>query len=123
VKVLIADDDRVLTRLLAVRLKARGWQVELAHDAMQAVMYAMRAQPYVIVLDIGMPAGTGLGVLEKLKQSARTLAIPVLVLTGSVEPGAREQALGLGAAGFLAKPVEPDALHAALSDLIAMPAA
>jgi two-component system, OmpR family, KDP operon response regulator KdpE len=122
-KVLIADDDRVLTRLLAVRLKAKGWQVEVAHDAMQAFMYAMRAQPDVIALDIGMPGGTGHGVLEKLKQSSRTGWIPVLVISGSVEPDAAARAVGLGAAAFVAKPVDPEALHASLSQLVAQPAA
>lgn len=52
-KVLLADDDRVLTRLLGAQLRSRGWQVEVAHDAMQALMSAMRSAPDVIVLDIG----------------------------------------------------------------------
>jgi len=113
-KVLLADDDRVLTQLLTTRLKAKGWQVDVAHDAMQALMSAMRALPDVIVLDIGMPGGTGFGVLTKLKQSVRTEHLPVVVLSGSISPDDEAKALSLGAATFLRKPVDPDVLHGTL---------
>ena len=115
-KVLIADDDRVLTRLAAAGLKSRGWQVEVAHDAMQAVMFAMKPPaPDVIALDIGMPGGTGFQVLEKLRQSSRTEQIPVVVVTGSARESDEARVLELGAVTFLRKPVEPQALHEALS--------
>ena len=64
-KVLIADDDRILTSLIASRLKARGWIPEIASDSMQAVMFANRSQPAVITLDIDMPGGSGFEVLRK----------------------------------------------------------
>jgi len=114
VKVLIADDDRVLTRLLAAGLQARGWQVEVAHDGMQALMLAMRGAPDVIVLDIGMPAGTGYGVLTKLRQSVRTDRIPVVVVSGSIEPEEEANVLAQGAVAFLRKPADAAAVHAAL---------
>ena len=41
-KLLIADDDRALSLLLSTRLRAKGWTVDVAHDAMQALMFAMR---------------------------------------------------------------------------------
>jgi CheY-like chemotaxis protein len=116
VKVLIADDDRVLTRLVAAGLKSRGWQVEVAHDAMQALMFAMRApHPDVIALDIGMPGGTGFQVLEKLQQSSRTSQIPVVVVSGSITEGDEARVAGLGAVAFLRKPVDAQALHETLA--------
>jgi CheY-like chemotaxis protein len=116
VKVLLADDDRILTRLAATALKGRGWQVEVAHDAMQAVMFAMKApHPDAIVLDIGMPGGTGFQVLEKLQQSTRTSQIPVVVVSGSITEADEARVIELGAVTFLRKPVEPQALHDALS--------
>ena len=117
-KVLLADDDRILTRLCAAHLKSRGWQVEVAHDAMQAMMSAMRGQPDVIVLDIGMPGGTGFGVLTKLKQSIRTESIPVVVVSGSITPEDEAKVLGLGAAAFFRKPVAPETLYAILVRLL-----
>ena len=115
-KVLIADDDRVLTRLASAGLKSRGWQVEVAHDAMQALMFAMRSpHPDVIALDIGMPGGTGFDVLKKLRQSSRTEQIPVVVVSGSITEGEEAQVAELGAVAFLRKPVDAQTLHETLS--------
>ena len=69
-KLLIADDDATLCLLLSTELQAKGWKVEVARDAMQTIMYAIRGQPDCIVLDIQMPGGTGIEALKKLKASA-----------------------------------------------------
>jgi CheY-like chemotaxis protein len=115
VKVLIADDDRVLTRLATAGLKSRGWQVEVAHDAMQALMFAMKSPPPdVIALDIGMPGGTGFEVLKKLQQSSRTGQIPVVVVSGSITEEDEARVVELGAAAFLRKPVDAQTLHETL---------
>ena len=122
-KVLIADDDKVLTRLAAAALKGRGWQVEVAHDAMQALMFAMKApHPDVIALDIGMPGGTGFEVLKKLQQSSRTSQIPVVVVSGSIAEADEARVAELGAVAFLRKPVELQKLHEALSVAVGQPA-
>lgn len=63
-KVLLADDDRVLTTLLSTRLRARGVETVVAHDGMQALMTGMRSPPDAIVLDIQMPSGTGMDALR-----------------------------------------------------------
>ena len=117
-KVLLADDDRVLVHLFRARLQALGWQVETGHDAMQTLMFAIRSEPDVIVLDIGMPGGTGFGVLTKLKQSVRTEGIPVVVMSGSIAPEDEAKVLDLGAVAFFRKPVDPETLHQALSRLV-----
>lgn len=110
-KVVIADDDRALVHMLGAAFRKRGWQVVQAFDAMQAVMYSNRSpRPDAVVLDLGMPGGTGFGVLERLALSARTSAIPVVVITGSKDDEDVDRALGMGAAEFIRKPVEPEAL-------------
>jgi CheY-like chemotaxis protein len=122
-RVLIADDDRVTTALLAAALVRRKWQVMIAQDGMQAVMQAMRVpSPDVIVLDLNMPGGTGFTVLERLRASTRTQQIPVVILTGSLDASAAERAEALGAARFLKKPIEPDALAEILSRFALAPA-
>jgi len=117
-KVLLADDDRVLTHLLSSRLRAKGAETIVAHDAMQAFMSAMKSPPDVIVLDVQMPGGTGIAALKRLKQSAKTSSIPVVVLTGSVEPEASESFKALGAIEFLRKPVDPEELYRVLCTLL-----
>lgn len=110
-RVMIADDDRVLVQMLGAEFQKRGWEVARAFDAMQAVMFATRSpQPDVVVLDLGMPGGTGFGVLEKLGRSALTTAIPVFVITGSSGDEAPVKAREMGAVAFFRKPIEPGPL-------------
>jgi DNA-binding response OmpR family regulator len=120
-KLLLADDDRLLTQLFSTRLRAKGAEVIVAHDAMQAFMSALRTQPDLIVLDVQMPGGTGLEALRKLKSSAKTSGIPVVVLSGSVEPETGKMLKQLGAAEFLQKPIEPEALYDALVAILSPP--
>jgi CheY-like chemotaxis protein len=120
-KVLLADDDKVLTHLLSSGLRAKGAETFVAHDAMQALMTALRSPPDVIVLDVQMPGGTGIEALKKLKQSARTSLIPVVVLSGSVEPATSEVVKALGAIEFLLKPITPDTLYAVLCSILKLP--
>ena len=122
-KLLIADDDRALALLLSTRLRAKGWSVDIAHDAMQALMFAMRSSPDAIMLDIAMPGGTGIDALKKLKMSAKTTQIPVVVLSGSIEPKDEPNVLALGAAAFMRKPPDVDALNELLLKLVGAPSA
>jgi DNA-binding response OmpR family regulator len=120
-KLLIADDDRALALLLSTRLHAKGWTVDVAHDAMQALMFAMRSSPDAIMLDIAMPGGTGIDALKKLKMSAKTAQTPVVVLSGSIEPKDEPNVLALGAAAFMRKPPDVDALNELLLKLVGAP--
>jgi len=122
VKLLLADDDRVLTHLVSNRLRAMGVETVVAHDAMQAFMLAMRSPPDVIVLDIQMPGGTGLEALRKLKTSSKTSSIPVVVLSGSGDAVAPEHVKEMGADQFLLKPIEPEALYVALCAVLGLAA-
>jgi DNA-binding response OmpR family regulator len=115
-KILIADDDRVLNHLLTSRLKVKGCEVVNAFDAMQALMSAMRSTPDVILLDIHMPGGTGIEALKKLKANSKTAMIPVIVLSGSMDPNAAAALVcDLGAADFIPKPADPEAVFTAIT--------
>jgi DNA-binding response OmpR family regulator len=123
VKVLLADDDRVLTHLFSKQLRAKGVETVVAHDAMQALMHAMRPpQPDVIVLDLQMPGGTGVEALRKLKTSAKTSSIPVIVLSGSGDADTPAAVTTLGADQFLLKPIQGDTLYRALCAVLGQPA-
>lgn len=113
-KVLIADDDKVFVELVSARLRAKGHVPVSALDAMQAFMVAMRELPDVILLDVNMPAGNGLEVLKKLKSSAKTGRIPVVIASGVTDARLPVAAQSMGAAEVLAKPVAFDQLYAAL---------
>ena len=117
-RILIAEDDPVMASTLTGALKSRGYGVVLARDAMQAVMFAVQQQPNAILLDVNMPAGTGLGALTRLQASARTSSIPVLVVSGSTDLTLPATVRAEGAKGFFKKPVDLDALCARLEELL-----
>jgi DNA-binding response OmpR family regulator len=112
--ILIIEDDEKLAIALAVRLKASGYRVFAAYDALVGVCQALKHEPDLILLDIAMPLGGGWSVAERIKSMANTAAIPIIFITALEEPGLREKALEeYGAVGFLEKPFEA-------SDLISM---
>ena len=106
-RVLIADDDALFVDLVRAVLPPDRWQVSAAHDSMQVMMYAMGTPPpEVILLDINMPGGTGLNALKRLKQSAKTALIPVVVVSGARETMLPDQVRMLVAKEFIAKPID-----------------
>ena len=118
-RILLADDDRVLVQMLAGLLRGKGHQVSPVFDGMQVVMFAMRKPPPdVIILDISMPGGTGLESIKRLKSSRNTALIPIIVLTASPDPQMPETIKALGAEFFLSKPVDPAALLATLEKAV-----
>ena len=119
--ILIADDDRVQTLMLSTRLKAKGFRVAVAFDAIQAWMSAIRSPPDVIILDIRMPGGSGIAVLKQLKLSTKTSHIPVIVLTGTIDPCEAPGLKELGVTQILYKPVDLERLDLALSQFVENP--
>jgi DNA-binding NarL/FixJ family response regulator len=114
ITVLIADDHPVVRQGLAVLLEVQDdiTLVGAASTGPQAVALTLEHLPDVLLLDLKLPGLDGLGVLSQLQeQRARTR---VLVLTSAAETGAPARALRAGAAGFVYKDVDPDALVRAI---------
>jgi DNA-binding response OmpR family regulator len=108
--ILIIEDDARTILALAVRLKAQGYSTWTASDGIKGKQLAIRAQPDLIILDIGLPGGNGLELAETLRRKPETCRIPIIFLTGSKEPTLRQKVMDLGAAGLLEKPYEPEEL-------------
>jgi len=121
--ILVVDDDRVMVQILSAHLRERGYNVATAADAMQAVMYSLRGPLSAIFLDIKLPGGTGLDVLKKLKSSARTTHIPVIIITGLDDPTLPQEARELGADEFLRKPLDLSRITQVLKRLLGEPTA
>ncbi|GAC1536458.1 MAG: hypothetical protein NVS2B9_02250 [Myxococcales bacterium] len=118
-RILVADDDRIVVALVAGLLRRQGHQVVPVFDAMQAFMFAMRPPaPDAIILDINMPGGTGVEAIKRIRSSLNTALIPVIVLSGTIDPDMPEKMKALGADAFLSKPVDANALFAALARLL-----
>lgn len=85
-RILIADDDEGLVEAAAKRFESLGLRVDRAYDGMAALEKIDQREPDLIVLDVNMPGGSGLGVCKMLSRDASLRAIPVVVLTGRKDP-------------------------------------
>jgi DNA-binding response OmpR family regulator len=116
--ILVADDDKVLSKMICGVLKENGHIAVPAFDSMQVTMFAMKQPPDLVLLDINMPGGTGLDVLRKLKASSKTANVPVIIITGSTDEKLPDEVIKLGASRFLPKPIEPAVLLEAVRDAV-----
>lgn len=103
--VLIVDDNADARLLLSVRLKAHGYEPVFAADGLEAIAMARQAQPDVILLDLGLPGGSGFLVLDRLKCDLALAGIPVVIVSAEEPEVAQARALAGGAAAFVQKPV------------------
>ena len=113
-KVLVIEDDPVALADLQARLEANGYVVARAADAASAMTVVNRERPDLILLDLGLPAGDGFLVLERLRKIETLAAIPVLVVTGRSDPETRKRVEAMGVAPVLTKPVGTEMLLAAV---------
>lgn len=109
-KILVVDDDKTFTTMAGSLLRAAGYSPIVAFDAMQGFMFAQREGPVLILLDLSMPAGGGMQLLEKLQHSSRTQSVPVIIITGTGGPAVEKDAKAKGVAAVVKKPVDSKAL-------------
>jgi DNA-binding response OmpR family regulator len=109
-KLLVVDDDRDLLRGLSIRLKASGFEILQAVDGVQAVAMVVKHKPDLVLLDLGLPAGDGYVVLNRLRSLPSSSTIPIIVLSARDPATDRQKALDAGAAVYLHKPVDNDQL-------------
>ena len=105
-KILVAEDDPAIRRIVAIALTKEELEVIPAVDGEEAFQKALTEQPDAILLDIIMPKMDGLEVCEKLKANETTAKIPIGFLTGQKEFDSYRQAQKLGGVLYVTKPFE-----------------
>ena len=105
-RILIIDDDQHLLVGLTARLKANGYSVVSAMDAISAIAVARKESPDLVILDLGLPGGDGFLVLERIRRLADLVAIPVIVLSAWDPADNERRSLDAGAVAFFQKPPE-----------------
>jgi len=120
-KILIVDDDPDLKKGLNLRLRANHYDTVYASDGFSAVMMAQKERPNLIILDIGLPAGDGFVVLDRLQKNATLASIPVIVLTARDPQFNKERTLKAGATAFLQKPADNAELLEAICSALNQP--
>jgi putative two-component system response regulator len=118
--VLVVDDNESARRLLERLLVQRSYRVRVAAGGHDALALVQADPPDLVLTDLQMPGGDGLGLCRTLKTSPATRLIPVVIMTGLDEAGTRMRAIETGADDFLSKPIEPSELIARVRSLVSL---
>ncbi|MCB4204811.1 response regulator [Deferribacterales bacterium Es71-Z0220] len=109
-KVLIADDELRLRKVVSLHLKKSGLDVIEVSNGAQALERAKEESPDVIVLDVMMPELNGLETLERIKGDSSLKDIPVIMLSAKATQDDIKKGVELGATSYLTKPFSPKQL-------------
>jgi len=108
-KVLVVDDEAAIRRLLRNTLQVNDYRVFEAGSVGEALAMAASHLPDVILLDLGLPDGDGLSVIDAVRQ---TSTVPIIVLSSRTDDGGKVRALDAGADDYVTKPFSVDELLA-----------
>lgn len=115
-KLLVVEDDRMLSELIRRALKEDGFTVEVAPDAEQAETVAFVHDYDGIIVDLVLPGKSGLQLVQQLRREGR--AAPVLILTGRRDKRDVIRGLDMGADDYITKPFDLDELRARVRALV-----
>jgi two-component system response regulator GlrR len=107
-KILLVDDDPGLLRLLSIRLRAEGYEVEAVESAHKALGTLNRFSPDLVITDLRMDKMDGIGLLKELQTKSPGLRVVIITAHGTIPDAVT--ATQHGAFGFLTKPIDKDEL-------------
>lgn len=99
-KILIVDDENDVCEVLSKRLQQAGFQTIIANDGEEAVQKVTQEKPDLVILDLMLPKIPGKEVCKKIRESAETCAIPIIILTARTSDVDRV----IGADSYIKKP-------------------
>ncbi|WP_019430566.1 phosphate regulon transcriptional regulator PhoB [Limnohabitans sp. Rim47] len=111
-KILIVEDESAIAELISVNLRHNGFQPVWAMDSESAQRELDDILPDVILLDWMLPGESGLALARRWRSSARTKAVPILMLTARGDEADRVAGLDAGADDYIVKPFSPSELLA-----------
>jgi len=117
-KILIVDDEKDWVQMLITRLEHEGYHIDVAFDAVQATMQTFQAKPDLMLLDIMMPAGGGLGALANIRANAKTFSMPVIIMTARSDKETKKAAEELGISGYFVKTANTVELLAKIKEML-----
>lgn len=111
-KIVVAEDDRAVARLIKFKLERAGYQVEVAEDGAKAVEVVSAARPDLVLLDVMMPVLDGYQVLKRIKGNPDVKEIPVIMLTARGQEKDIVKGIEMGSLDYIVKPFRPAELLA-----------
>lgn len=118
-RILVAEDDLDIARLIQFQLQFHGFTVKMANDGAEAVELARDFQPDLVLLDWMMPKMDGFQALNALKSDPGLRQIPVILMTARAQGHDVEAGLAAGAAAYLVKPFPLEQLITTISEALA----
>ena len=115
-RILVADDDPVILRLIEINLSLEGFEVALTERGEDTIEVARTTNPNLILLDVMMPGMTGWEVAERLKDDPATASIPIVFLSARTQEDDRRRGEELGVAAYVTKPFDPSELVATIRE-------
>jgi CheY-like chemotaxis protein len=97
------EDNRELVRLL---LESAGYTVVEAHNGQEALDALVTGLPDLVLMDLSLPVIDGWEVTRRLREDARTAALPIIALTAHAMAGDRERVMASGFDGYIPKPID-----------------
>lgn len=119
-RVLIAEDDDSLRRLLEIRLAADGFDLRTARDGQMALDVMDAWTPDVVICDVMMPHLSGLSVVREMRGRDATRAVPIVLLTARCFDEDIQDVMNLGGVTYMAKPFDFVRLVELLTSLLAV---
>ncbi len=116
-KILIVEDDRDISELIAYNLQREGYEIACLYDGSQAVDFVHKRKPELIILDLMLPEVDGIEICRTLKSDAATKHIPIVMLTAKSEEADVVVGLQMGADDYIPKPFSPRVLVARIKAL------
>jgi CheY-like chemotaxis protein len=116
-RILVVEDNRDSADSLRMLLELYGYEVNVAYTGPDGVKAAEEWHPSVVLCDIGLPGLDGYGVARKLRGNPATAKTPMIAVTGYGADEDRSRSREAGFDRHMVKPVDPEALHQALSTL------
>ncbi len=117
-RILVADDDPHIRKILRFLLEQEGFEVQTANDGDEAWKAVAGFQPDLVILDVMMPGMDGFAVLEIIRAGFETARLPVVLLTAKGEVPDRVKGLRGGANDYIIKPFQPEELLLRVTNLL-----
>ena len=115
--VMVVDDSMTVRNVMGRDLQNNGYEVILAKDGVDAIEQLRHTVPDVLLVDLEMPRMDGFELTGRVRSDERLKDVPILIITSRSGARHRDQAMSLGASGYMSKPYRLDELVSSINDL------
>ena len=117
-RILIADDDPVMVRLIEFSLSRSGYDLTIVREGLSVTDKARASRPDLMLLDLNLPGKSGYQLVQEFSEDAELSDIPIIVITGQGRERREEELIKAGANCVFTKPFSPKILTKRIEDIL-----